>query len=115
VHQHPRSVLETRDLFARYQGRRYVGLGPILNALRTAWQRLPVSERPFEESKLSQRINNAVLLDSGHSATLIYRRAKGDPSNASARQWHESGSWVSGAPWRPIAPPVPSMIELASE
>lgn len=111
VHQHPRSVLETRDLFARYNGRRYDRPGPILSALRVAWERLPASERPFTQSELPQRIENAVLLDGGHSATLMYRRAK---DYSGTRQWQESGSWLSGAPWRPLAPPVPSMIELAS-
>jgi hypothetical protein len=108
VHQHPRSVLETRDLFARYAGRKYLGPGPIVDALRAAWRRLPASERPFAEAGLPRRVENAVLLDGGHSATLMLRRATG------RRTWHEGGSWLSGAPWRPVSPPVPSMIEVAS-
>jgi hypothetical protein len=112
VHQHPKSVLETRDLFALYKNRQYIGPGPILSALHSAWRRLPLSERPFGEGELPRRIENAVLLDGGHSATLMYRQA---PRTSGANRWQEGGSWLSGAPWQRVAPPVPSMIEVTSE
>jgi hypothetical protein len=71
-----------------------------------------LNERPFGEGELPRRIENAVLLDGGHSATLMYRQA---PRTSSAKRWQEGGSWLSGAPWQRFAPPVPSMIEVTSE
>jgi len=111
VHHHPRSVLETRDLFALYRGKKYVGPGPILSKLHDAYKALPQHERPCPESDLPQQIENAMLLDGGHSATLMYRCYVGVNSN-NRPLWEDRGSWVTGKMWRPDQPPVPTMIEI---
>jgi hypothetical protein len=106
VQQHPRSVLETRDLFARYRGKSYVGPGVLLRQLRAAWKKLPPAERPCRESELPTRIENAMLLDGGHSASMMYLR------RASGQREERRGSWLNGKFWQPEAPLVPTTIEI---
>jgi hypothetical protein len=111
VHHHPRSVLETRDLFAQYRGSKYLGRGELVSRLRKEWEKLPSHQRPCLKSDLPSRIENALLLDGGHSATLMLRRQTGTRSDGTPR-FTDEGSWVTGRMQRPDQPPVPSTFEV---
>jgi hypothetical protein len=107
VQHNPRGIEEVRDLFGRYDNRTYAGEGALLPALRRALAQLPLAQRPCAMEELPRRIENAVLLDGGHCASLIYRRRVG-------KRIQENGSWLSGAPGSRQEPRVPVMIEATS-
>lgn len=105
VQHNPRGMEEMRDLFGRYTKKRYVGEGVLSIALRKAFRKLPTAERPCTMQELPRRIDNAVLLDGGHCASVIHRRQIGS-------RYEESGSWLTGTPGSIEAPRVPTMIEV---
>lgn len=105
VHHHPDSVLATRDLFARYRASKYSGPGELLRDLKIEWQKLPPHQRPCAEKDLPARIENAMLLDGGRSATLIYTRRE------TTSKYFTYGSWLTGAQSHAYAPRVPTTIE----
>ncbi len=107
VQHNPRSLEEVRNLFGRYEGKNYVGEGTLLPALRKEFAKLPITERPCDAAELPRRIENAVLLDGGHCAGVIYRRRAG-------KRVEESGSWLTGRANALQAPPVPTMIEAST-
>lgn len=106
VQHNPRGIEDVRDLFGRYNGQEYGGEGALLPALRRAVAQLPPSQRPCALQELPRRIENAVLMDGGHCASLIHRRRVGN-------KIVETGSWLSGRPGGRKASRVPATIEVA--
>jgi len=109
VEHFPSDIIATRDLFGVYEGKKFKQAGALLDTFKAEFARLKPEERPCSPAELPRRIDNAMLLDGGHSASVMYRSylGKGRPT-----AWEERGSWLTGPAWTLEAPVVPTMIEV---